>query len=349
MPTDLPESSALPSRPAPAEAPSRTAPVDVSDAAIRESEREAAAHDTVAVNDAADKDSIMNSLRELWEHRLLIRELTQRDLKLRYKNSIGGIAWSLLNPILQIAVITLVMKFIQVRPIGSYSAYLFGIIFLWSAFQTALLDGCTSVLTNANLVRKVYFPRAILPIVSLISNGFHFIIAFAFTIVYFFVLGTYPEQIRPQILMVIPAIFFTAVLALGLSFILAYLNVLYEDVRFITQAILQLLFYAMPVFFTIEQVAALPKIYPFYMMNPLSALLVTYQRALLSPPAVPDTRAMAELSASGKTHLAGTVPNLPPIDIPWGYFALACVTSTVILLVGFRLFEHYKWEIAERL
>jgi ABC-type polysaccharide/polyol phosphate export permease len=224
------------------------------------------------------------------------------------------------------------MKFIQARPISSYSAYLFGIIFLWSFFQVTLVDGCVSILSNAQLVRKVYFPRAILPLATMLGNLFHFAVAFGFTLLYFFVLRAYPVNLRPVIFMVVPAVFFTAVLSLGCSFILAYLNVFYEDVRFVVTAILQLLFYVMPVFFTIEQVAAKGFYVP-YMLNPIAALLVTYQRALLPPPAV---------AGPGGT-------NLPPIDIPWSFFGLAAVTSTLVLVVGFALFEKYQWEMAERL
>ncbi len=274
---------------------------------------------------------MIESLHELWNYRPLIGELVRRDLKLRYKNSIGGIAWSLLNPLMQILVITLVMKFIQARPISSYSAYLFGVIFLWTFFQITLVDGCYSILQNAQLVRKVYFPRAILPLATLLANLFHFAVAFVFTILYFFVLGTYPQNLRWEILMVIPAVFCTATLALGLAYILAYLNVLYEDVRFIVTALLQLAFYAMPVFFTIEQVAA-KGFYTPYMLNPIAALLVTYQRALLPPPNVTS---------------AGVL--LAPIGIPWLFFAVAAVTSFVVLIIGFALFNKHQWEIAERL
>jgi ABC-type polysaccharide/polyol phosphate export permease len=271
------------------------------------------------------------SLRELWNYRPLIGELVRRDLKLRYKNSVGGIAWSLLNPLMQIFVITVVMKFIQARPISSYSAYLFGVIFLWTFFQITLVDGCYSILQNAQLVRKVYFPRAILPLATLLANLFHFAVAFVFTLLYFFVLGTYPQNLRSEILMVFPAVFCTAMLALGFAYILAYLNVLYEDVRFIVTALLQLAFYAMPVFFTIEQVAAKGFYVP-YMLNPIAALLVTYQRALLPPPEVRSAGAL-----------------LPPIGIPWNFFALAAVTSFLVLIIGFALFDKYQWEIAERL
>jgi ABC-type polysaccharide/polyol phosphate export permease len=291
-------------------------------------------HDmVVTVNSAESGDGLIQGVLDIWRYRPLLLQLVQRDLKLRYKNSIGGIAWSLFNPLMQIFVITVVMKFIQARPISSYSAYLFSIIFLWSFFQVTLVDGCISILQNAPLVRKVYFPRAILPVATMLGNLFHFSIAFVFTLLYFFVLGSYPDHLNPVILMVIPTVFFTAVLSLGLSFILAYLNVFYEDVRFMVTALLQLLFYAMPIFFTIEQVAA-KGYYGIYMLNPIAVFLVTCQRSLLRPPEV--------LGPDGKTML-------PSIGIPWDYFFLACAISTVVLIVGFLLFERYKWEIMERL
>ena len=270
------------------------------------------------------------SLREIWRFRPLIGELVRRDLKLRYKNSIGGIAWSLLNPLLQIFVITVMMKFIQARPIQNYSAYLFA-LFLWNYISVSLSDGCMSILQNAQLIRKVYFPRAILPIATIIGNCFHFLVAFAFTIIYFFVLGAYPQQIEPKILLILPVIFFASLFCLGFAFFFSYLNVFYEDVRFIVNALLQLGFFTLPIFFTIEQVKA-KGFYDIYMLNPVAAFMVTYQRALLSSPDV---------------VVNGTV--LPSIGIPWLYFGVACLVSVVVFLGGFALFNKYQWEMIERL
>jgi ABC-type polysaccharide/polyol phosphate export permease len=290
-----------------------------------------------AIVNSAEADSlgVGENLRELWQYRPLIFELLRRDVKMRYKNSIGGVAWSLANPLMQILVITVMMKFIQARPIKDYSAYLFPIIFLWTFFQAALLDVSVCILANATLIRKVYFPRAILPIVSLLTNFSHFGIALSFTILYFFVLGTYPGQLRLEFLALIPALFFLSVLVLGFGFVLSYLNVFYEDVRFIVTALLGLFFYAIPVFYTIEQVAAQPNpwIYRIYMLNPVATFLVTYQRALLSPPKV--------LGADGAT--------LPAIGVPWGYLGIACISSVVMLIVGYTLFERHQWEMVERL
>ena len=277
---------------------------------------------------------MIESLREIWLFRPLIGELVRRDLKLRYKNSIGGIAWSLLNPLLQIFVITVMMKFIQARPIPNYSAYLF-VLFLWNFIQVTLADGCVAILSNGQLVKKVYFPRAILPLATLLGNLFHFAIAFTFTILYFFVLRTYPEHLDLKVLLVVPVLFFASAFCLGISFVLAYLNVLYEDVRFIVSAVLQLGFFTLPIFFTIEQVRA-KGFYDLYMLNPVAAFMVTYQRALLPPPDV-------------QLGVGAGAAALPPVGIPWNYFAFACAVSLVVLVSGFALFNRYQWEMVERL
>jgi lipopolysaccharide transport system permease protein len=277
---------------------------------------------------------MLESLREIWSYRPLILELVRRDLKLRYKNSIGGIAWSLFNPLMQVIVITIVMKFILPRPIENYSAYLLGVLFAWNLISVSLLDGCISILQNASLVRKIYFPRAILPLATLLGNVFHFSISFGFTLFYFFLLRAYPQHLRLEFLWVIPTFIFMVMLSLGVSFFLSYLNVFYEDVRFIVTALTGLFFYALPILYPIESVRE-KGYFEIYMLNPVAALLVMYQRALLAPPEIKD--------AAGN--------RLPPIDIPqiWPYFLLAGLTSFLILALGFAFFERNKWEMVERL
>jgi lipopolysaccharide transport system permease protein len=284
--------------------------------------------------------SMLESLREIWQYRPLIVELVRRDLKLRYKNSIGGIAWSLLNPLMQVAVITFVMKFFKENPVANYSAYLLGVLFLWNFIQTALSDGCISILLNQALVRKIYFPRAILPLTTLISNGFHFLISFGFTLFYLtFITRSYPSLLTWNFLLVIPILFFTFILCLGCNLVLSYLNVFYEDIRFMVTAFAGVFFYLLPILYTVEDVrnklSATPWLFNLYMLNPVTTLLTMYQRALLPPPEV-------------KTALKQT---LPPLNVPQllPYFALSCVMSVLALIVGFALFERYKWEMVERL
>ncbi len=282
---------------------------------------------------------MLESLREIWHYRPLILELARRDLKLRYKNSIGGIAWSLLAPLMQVAAITIVMQFFKANPVENYSAYLLCALFLWNFVQAALSDGAVSILQNAPLVRKIYFPRAILPLSTLLGNLFHFAVSFGFTVLYLLWLGSYPHHLRLETLLVVPVIFFTFVFCLGCNLILSYLNVFYEDVRFIVTAITGIFFYFLPLLYTIEDVrqklGADSPLFHLYLLNPIATFVTTYQRAMLYPPEVKD--------ALGN--------RLPPFDISqlMPYFLCACAMSVLILVVGFLLFERFKWEMSERL
>jgi ABC-type polysaccharide/polyol phosphate export permease len=279
------------------------------------------------------RETIFESLREIWRFRPLIAELVRRDLKVRYKNRVGGVLWSLFPPLMQVVTITLMVKLFLTQ-VNNYSAYLMPVMFLWQFFQNCILDSSQSMVVNAQLARKIYFPRAVLPIVTLISNLIHFGVSFAFTIVYFFLTPRYPElPIFPQnlhltFLLVFPILIGVSTLALGLGYLLAYLNTLYEDVRFLTTQFLGLFLYALPIFYPIERVAARPHLFEIYMCNPMATWMVAYQRAMLPP-----------IGGQG----------VAPVEIPWAFLGLATLTSLIILGLGFIVFERSKWTMMERL
>ena len=271
------------------------------------------------------------ALREIWRFRALIVELVQRDLRIRYKKRVGGILWSLFPSLMQVAIISLMVN-LFLRPTEGISSYLLPVVFLWEFFRNTVLDSAQSMVLNAQLARKIYFPRAILPIVTLLTNLLHFLISFAFMLVYFLVKPwndpVYPQHLHPKFLLVFPIVFCLGCLALGVGYLLSYLSTLYDDVRFLLTNVLQLLYFTVPVFYTLEQVAARPEVYPYYMLNPVAALVAGFQRALLPPLAVPGTT---------------------PVAFPLFYVIIGCVSSLVILLFGFVVFERSKWTMMERL
>ena len=277
------------------------------------------------------RETPLEALREIWRFRALIVELVQRDLKVRYKKRVGGILWSLFPPLFQVLTITLMVKFF-LTPIAGFSGYILPVMFLWQFFQNTVLDASQSMLINAQLARKIYFPRAILPLVTLISNLLHFAISFAFMLFYFLVVPisdpVYPKHLQPKFLLVFPLVLCVGFLALGVGYMLSYLNTLYDDVRFLSTTVLGLMLYAVPIIYPIERVAAHPEIYNLYMANPLASLMVGFQRALLPPLAVPGTM---------------------PIAYPTTWVVIGCVSSVVILLLGFLVFERSKWTMMERL
>lgn len=277
------------------------------------------------------RETPLEALREIWRFRSLIIELVQRDLKVRYKKRVGGILWSLFAPLMQVVTITLMVN-LFLQPIEGFSGYLMPVMFLWQFFQNTVLDASQAMIINAQLARKIYFPRAILPMVTLLSNLLHFTISFAFTLFWFLIKPVgdpvYPKNLHPKFLLVFPIVLAVGLLALGIGYLLSYLSTLYDDVRYLITTFLQLLFYAVPIFYPIEKVAVHPEIYPLYMSNPLAALMAGFQRALLPPLEVVDTT---------------------PVPFPALWVAIGCLSSVVILLLGFVIFERSKWTMMERL
>ena len=277
------------------------------------------------------RETPLEALREIWRFRVLIVELVQRDLRIRYKKRVGGILWSLFPSLMQVAIISLMVN-LFLQPIEGFSGYLLPVVFLWEFFKNTVLDAAQSMVLNAQLARKIYFPRAILPIVTLLTNLLHFLISFAFMLVYFLVKPwndpVYPQNLQPKFLLVFPIVLCVGFLALGVGYMMAYLSTIYDDVRFLLTNFLQLLYYTIPVFYTLEQVAARPNIYSIYMLNPIASLVAGFQRALLPPLKVHD---------------------IAPVAFPTTYVALGCASSIVILLLGFVVFERSKWTMMERL
>lgn len=290
-----------------------------------------AANTEIYTVEGEKKDSILANLMEVWKFRALVVELVMRELKIRYKNRVGGILWSLATPVLQVLTITLMVK-LFLSKIDNYSAYLMGVMFLWQFFQNTILDSGTCILANSQLARKIYFPRAILPIVAMLVNLLHFCISLAFTLAYLFVLRTYPEQLSWSVLLIFPVTLLVGLLGLGVGFLTARLNTLYEDVKFLSQTFMGLFFYGLPILYPIEKVAMHNKIFVAYMLNPMASFLVAFQRGLLPPPVVKDGDLI-----------------LPPVDIPWLYLIIATVVSLFLLGLGYYTFERSKWIMMERL
>ncbi len=116
-------------------------------------------------------------LRELWRFRELLLMFVQRDLRVRYKNSILGLGWSLVNPLVQVGTIAVVLQFLMRTDIESYYAYVFCAVLPWHFYNTANMDGTQSLVAQYGLLRKTYFPREIIPIATVIANLFHFLLA----------------------------------------------------------------------------------------------------------------------------------------------------------------------------
>jgi ABC-type polysaccharide/polyol phosphate export permease len=243
-----------------------------------------------------------------------------------------GFFWSLLNPLVQVATMTIVFKYILGVRIPNYSAYLLCAFLPWSFFQMSVLDASMSVLFHHDLVKKTYFPREVLPASIVLSNLIHFLLALVVFFVYLLVLGT-PIKVTWLLLPVV--IFFQLLLNMGVAFFVSCLNVFYEDVKYVMTVFLNLLFYLMPILYMVETIRysdRVPEAYralvlKFYFLNPLSMLITAYRKLLL--PGFDD----------------GVVHNIP---LSYPYLFLAGLTSILIFLAGYAFFNSRKWMFAER-
>lgn len=284
---------------------------------------------------------MLDELRELYRYRELLWTLVLRELRVRYKNSYLGFFWSLIVPLVTVAVLTIVFKRVMGMAIPNYSAYVLAAFLPWMYFQTALLDSAQSVLAQIQLVRKVYFPREVLPLAAVLANLIHFLLAMGVFFVY--LLGYVGAPLLPTVVLLPVLIFFQTLLVAGISLIISCLNVFYEDTKYIVSIGLQLMFYLVPVIYFSEQVyhaqLVSPEwqrwVYVVYHLNPIAMLMTAYRKILLPPITVPEVGALQR-----QTFVS------MPMD--WGLLAVACVVSVAVFLGGYAFFNHRKWEFAEQ-
>lgn len=283
---------------------------------------------------------MIEEIKELLRFKDLLKQLVIRDLKVRYKNSVLGFFWSLLNPLVQVATITIVVKYIMRLDIANYSAYLLVGYLPWVFFQMALLDSSQVILMHRDLIRKVYFPRELLPLSAVIANLIHFILALVVFFVYLLVyrIFLHGAPIMASVAWLPILILLQTLLLTGLTFVVSCMNVFFEDTKYLLTVLLNVLFYLTPVMYVSELVyTRLPHahqglLFKLYLLMPLNMLTEAYRKTLL--PAFHG-------------GLGGTTIESVPLDYTMlGICAAICVISAI---GGYAYFNARKWVFAERI
>ncbi len=240
-------------------------------------------------------NAMNNQFGAILEQRRLLWSLVALDMRKRYGASFIGFFWSVLNPLLQILIYTIVFGYILEVNVGgnagtaNYGIFLFAGMLPWIAFSEAVQKSSTSILENKNLVKQVKFPTALLPVHVLLSSFLHELIALAIFIVILFVLGQPPSWLALGLVFIIPLQF---VLTLGFGLIVSSLHVFYKDVGQFIAAVLTLWFFATPIIYPITLVQ--PWLSRVLYFNPMTPLIGAYRSALLSNE-VPELWAFAYL------------------------------------------------------
>jgi lipopolysaccharide transport system permease protein len=217
--------------------------------------------------------------RDLWQYRELFRVLAWRDISVRYKQTVIGAAWALIRPFLTMVVFTIVFgKLAKLPSDGSapYALMVFAGMLPWSFFATALADASNSLIGNANLISKVYFPRLVVPVAAVMVAFVDFLISFAILVAlmiwYHFVPGW-------EILLLPAFAGIAFVASLGVGVWITALNVKYRDFRYIIPFIVQLGLYVSPVGFSSSIVPDQWRLV--YSLNPMVGVIDGFRWCLL--------------------------------------------------------------------
>jgi lipopolysaccharide transport system permease protein len=284
------------------------------------------------------------NLRELWRFRELLWAMAERELRIRYKNSALGFFWSLLNPLVTIFVMYLVFKVFLRNTTEGYSAHVLAAYLPYMFVNLSIMDSAQSVITALPMVKKVYFPREILPLATLLANLVHFglalVVFFAYLFVVWAVTGFGASPFTWRIVALPGLVAVTFLLACGVSLIVSALNVFFEDVKYVVSVLLYIGFFLTPVMYFVENVwYSLPEgpgrqgLFWLYHLNPMTAIVTAYRRALVVP---------------GSVDVGPPEGLVPPLPFQWGLFAYSVAASVVILLAGLALFNRLKWRFVER-
>ncbi len=289
------------------------------------------AHST-EIFDSAAIQSHWGKIQEAIRHRYLLRNLVVRDVKVRYKNSILGVLWSLLNPLLMMIVYTVLFTVLfggnQVR---QYPIFVLVALIPWQFFASTIIGGTGSVTGNAPLIKKVYFPRLLLPTSKMLSSfvNFCFSCIVLLILLYVFKIGLTIYALWIPVILLTQMVFM-----LGLAFLFATAQTFYRDTMMILEVGLLAWFFMTPIFYPYER---------FQEYTEVLGMAVNPARWMrwLNP--------MASIVDSYRTVLWGTMGSDGPVSMEPLLLLRTFITAVIVLIIGYLVFAKAEHLFGEKL
>ncbi|MGH1491065.1 MAG: ABC transporter permease [Acidimicrobiales bacterium] len=279
--------------------------------------------------------------RDVWAYRDLLRTLVRREVTVRHKNNVLGMAWNLLNPLLYLAIFSLVFTVFLPSGVPRYPLKLLSGIVIYQLFSLGLNSCTNSITANAPLIQKIWFPREIVPIASLGANLVTFGSEFAILCIGLAAFQQPPEW--GMLWLIIPAIIITLMLATGFGLMLAAMNVYFRDIEHFVSLGLLAVFWFTPIVYAYDHVGqALIGRYGegferLAMVNPLIPVVTTFQRVMYNP---------SNFSAEEQVHFELL---MRPTSWYVENLAISGGIALVFLYIGLRVFARLESGFAERL
>ena len=258
---------------------------------------------------------IMQIFNDLYKYREFLKTSIKKEFRGKYKKYFLGVLWSFLNPLFQLLVYALVFPFILKNNVDNYIIFLIVALMPWNFFNMTILQSAASIVSNGGIIKKVYFPREILPISTATSNLLNFlitgIIVFAALIISGIGIGT-------SILVLPLIVLIQYILQLGLSFIFSSITVYVRDVEYLLNVFMMLMFYLCPIVYSADMIPK--KFLPLFKINPMFHIIGYYRTILYDK----------------------QIPNI-------SHVLLLLLVCLLILFIGYLIFQKCKKRFAEEL
>jgi len=262
------------------------------------------------------KNITMEIIKEIYDYREMIFSLVRRDLQGRYKGSILGFFWTFLNPLLQLCVYTVVFSVIMRNGIEKFYLFLFVALVPWIFFSTSVSGGASVIRSQQDLVKKIYFPRQVLPIAFVTSQFINMLLSLLVVLGVLLIAGT---GVSFQALVCLPVVMLVEyILAMGMAFLTSALTVYLRDLEYLLGIITMAWQFLTPVMYSIDTVPE--KLRPIFNLNPMTPVIVAYRDILYYK----------------------QVPQL-------GTLLHGIIFGLILLLVGWIVFERLQRHFAEEL
>jgi lipopolysaccharide transport system permease protein len=227
------------------------------------------------------RSSIALNLHELWQYRDLLYILTLRDIKVRYKQTVLGVLWAIIQPLFMMIIFTAFFGRLAGIPSDGipYPLFVYAGLLPWTFFSNALNSSGNSLVGNSSLITKVYFPRMIIPIAAVGSGLIDFLISFCLLV---FLMLYYGIGFSPNIIMLPILTVLTTFLAIDIGMWMSALNVKYRDIRYALPFLIQLWMFATPIIYPSSLIP--DKWRWLFIINPLTGLIEGYRSAIFGTP-----------------------------------------------------------------
>ena len=249
------------------------------------------------------------------QSRQLLWELTKREIKQRYKQSILGYFWVILAPTMQMVVMSFVFSFVfRSAEIGvPYPIYLFAGLLPWNLFSQSLTSATNVLVSNAGLIKKIYFPREILVLSTILAKNIDFFLS---SLIFILMMVIFRIPVTVNIIWFIPIILIQNLFTYGLSLLMAAFNLFYRDMQYLLNLVILMWMYLTPVMYPVE---IFPEQYQWiFKVNPLAVMINAYREVIL----------------------AGGSPNLASLGI-------AVLMSALLVAVGYNIFKKLEGQFAD--